>query len=147
MRFLSQTITFLQQETTEIKKSNQGCLGDIPQVQAGADIEKLHAQTPTPAARRSDNSDDMLCIGNMDTRTKEHERMIQSTQRKMLRLMIQTKRRNKKIVNHKVKNSEDINDNEEKDTDDLDGKIGHFTTTRTATYLLQPILTKELTYQ
>ena len=49
------------------QESNQGCLGDIPQVQAGVDIEKLHAQTSSPAVRRSDNSDDMLRIGNMGT--------------------------------------------------------------------------------
>ena len=59
MRYLSQTITFLQQETTEIKKLNQGCMGDIPQVQAGADIKKLLAQTPSPIVRLSNNSDDM----------------------------------------------------------------------------------------
>ena len=47
------------------------------------------------------------------TPTKEHERMIQSTQRKMLRLIIQTKRRYKKIVKQKDKT------NEEKDTNDL----------------------------
>ena len=45
--------------------------------------------------------------------TKEHERMIQSTQRKMLRLIIQTKRIYKKIVKQKDKT------NEEKDTNDL----------------------------
>ena len=40
--------------------------------------------------------------------TEEHERMIQSTQRKILRLIIQTKRRYKKIVKHKVKTSEEF---------------------------------------
>ena len=49
------------------QKSNQGCLGDVSQVQTGADIEKLLAQTSTPAIRRSENSDDMLRIRNMDT--------------------------------------------------------------------------------
>ena len=44
------------------QESIEGCLGDIPQVQAGADIEKLHAQTSSRAVRRSDNSDDMLRI-------------------------------------------------------------------------------------
>ena len=34
--------------------------------------------------------------------------MIQSTQRKMLRLIIQTKRRYKKIVKHKVKTCEEL---------------------------------------
>ena len=41
--------------------------GDISQIQAGAHIEKLHAQTSSPAVRRSDNADDMLRVGNMDT--------------------------------------------------------------------------------
>ena len=63
------------------QKSNQGCLGDASQVQTRTDVEKLPAQTSTPAFRRSDNSDDMLRIKN----TEEHERMIQSTQRKMFR--------------------------------------------------------------
>ena len=94
------------------QRSNQGCLGDVPQVQTRADIEKLPAQTPTPAVRRSGNPDDVLRIRNMDT-TKEHGRMIQSTQRKMLRLIKQTKRRDKKIVKRK----DEIN--EEKDTNDL----------------------------
>ena len=40
--------------------------------------------------------------------TKEHERMIQSTQRKMLRIIVQTTRRHKKIVKHKVTTSEDF---------------------------------------
>ena len=37
--------------------------------------------------------------------------MIQSAQRKMLRLIIQTKRRYKKIVKHKVKTRENLNSN------------------------------------
>ena len=94
------------------QESNQGCLGDISQVQAGADIEKLHAQTSTPAVRLSDTPRTCYASGRW-TPTKEHERMIQSTQRKMIRLIIQTKRRYKKIVKQKVKT------NEEKDTTDL----------------------------
>ena len=47
------------------------------------------------------------------TLTKEHERMIQSTQRKMLRLVIETKRRYKKIVKRK----DETNGND--DTEDL----------------------------
>ena len=52
------------------------------------------------------------------TLTKDHERMIQSTQRKMLRLIIQTKRRYKKIAkqedeteeNHDTKDLSSIGD-------------------------------------
>ena len=59
----------------------------------------------------------MLCIG-------EHVRMMQSAQRKMLRLIIQTKRRYTKIVKHKVETSEDLNDIDSSCTDDEseDGK-------------------------
>ena len=50
--------------------------------------------------------------------------MSQSAQRKMLRLIIQTKRRYTKIAKHKVKNSEDINDIDSSCTNDEseDGK-------------------------
>ena len=82
------------------QKSNQGCLGDVSQVQTGTDIEKLFAQTSTPAIGRSDNSDDMLRISNMDTHRRARKN-VQTTQRKMLRLIIQTKRRYKKIVKPK----------------------------------------------
>ena len=50
--------------------------------------------------------------------TKEHERMLQSAKRKMLRLITPTKRRYKKIAKHKVKNSEDINDIDSSCTND-----------------------------
>ena len=49
------------------QESYQDSLGDVSQVQTGADIEKLLAQTPSPTVRRSNNSDDMLRIGNMGT--------------------------------------------------------------------------------
>ena len=45
----------------------QDSLGDVSQIQAGADFKKLFAQTPSPTVRRSNNSDDMLRIGNMGT--------------------------------------------------------------------------------
>ena len=34
------------------QKSNQGCLGNVPQEKTGADLENLHAQTSTSAFRR-----------------------------------------------------------------------------------------------
>ena len=50
--------------------SYQCSLGDVSQVQAGTAFEKLLAQTPSPTVRRSNNSDDMLCIENMGTHQK-----------------------------------------------------------------------------
>ena len=44
--------------------------------------------------------------------------MLHSSQRKMLRFIIQTKRRHRKIEKHTVKNSEDINDIDSSCTND-----------------------------
>ena len=93
------------------QKPSQGCLGDVPQVQTGADIEKLPAQTSTPAVQRCGNSDDMLRIRHMDTHKRARKN--ESTRRKMLRLIIQTKRRYKKILKRKDET------NEEKKTNDF----------------------------
>ena len=60
-------MTFQQQETTEIKNRIRAAWGDVSQIQAGTDIEKLLAQTPSPTVPRSNNSDEMLRIWNMGT--------------------------------------------------------------------------------
>ena len=54
--------------------------------------------------------------------TKEHERMIQSTQRKMLRLIIQTQRRYKMIEKREDKISEEFDNIDSSCTDDGDGQ-------------------------
>ena len=105
-------MTFLQQETTEIKNRFRVALATFyknRQELTSKNYMLKHrlwlfdaAITPT------------ICYASGTwAPTKEHERMIQSTQRKMLRLIIQTKRRYKKIVRQKVKT------NEAKDTNDL----------------------------
>ena len=65
------------------------------------------------------------------TPSKEHERMIQSTHRKVLRLIIQTKRRYKKIEKQEIMTNEEIEErdiNEMRSTDDESGD-GLMTTT------------------
>ena len=82
-------------------------MGNVPQIYTGADTENLHAQTSTSAFRRSGLSDDELRYASGTwTLIKQHERMIQSTQRKMLRLIIQTKRRYKEIGKRKDETNE-----------------------------------------
>ena len=111
-------------------------------------MEKLLAQTSTPAIRRSGNPDDVLRIGNMDTHKRALENDTVDTT-KMLRLIIQTKRRYKKDRETKRP------DQRRKDTNDLstigdeseDGKAPSLTTTRTATYLLRTTPMKKLTRQ
>ena len=97
VRYLGQTITFLQQETTEIKKRIRAAWATFHRQELTSKNYMLKhrfrlfdaAITPT------------ICYASGTWEpTKEHERMIQSTQRKMLRHIIETKRRYKK--NHET---------------------------------------------
>ena len=88
-------------------ESNQGCLGDVVQIQARVDLNIL--------LRHRLRLFDMVIIPMMNdasgtwTLSKEHERMIQSTQRKMLRFIIQTRRTyTKKTQNNEVKVEEGV---------------------------------------
>ena len=107
VRYLGQLITFQQQETTEIKNRIRTAWATFHKYRQELTSKnyllkhrlRLFDAAITPT----------ICYGTW-TLTKEQERMIQSMQRKMLRLIKKTKRRYKKIVKHKVKNSEDIND-------------------------------------
>ena len=108
MRYLDQTITFQQQETTEISNRIRA---------AWATFRKYRQELTSKnymlkhRLRLFDAAITLtICYASGTwTSTKEHERMIQSTQRKMLRLIIQ------------VKTNED---NEEKDTNDLSSTGG-----------------------
>ena len=96
VKYLGQRNLVLPTRNDRNQEPYQGWLGDLPQIQAGADIEKLHAQTPSSA------SPTVCYAAGTKAPNKEHERMIQSTQRKMLRLIIQTKRKYKKIVKQDI---------------------------------------------
>ena len=109
VRYLGQLITFQHQETTEIKKRIRTAWATFHKYRQELTSKnyllnhrlRLFDAAITPT----------ICYASGTwAPTQEHERMLQSAQRNMLRLIIQTKRRYKKIVKHKVKNSEDIND-------------------------------------
>ena len=109
VRYLGQLITFQHQETTEIKKRIRTAWATFHKYRQELTSNnyllnhrlRLFDAAITPT----------ICYASGTLApTQEHERMLQSAQRNMLRLIIQTKRRYKKIVKHKVKNSEDIND-------------------------------------
>ena len=117
VRYLGQTFTFLQQEKTEIKNRIRAAWATFHKYRQELTSQKYMlkyrvqlfdaAITPT------------ICFASGTwAPTKEHERMIQSTQRKMLRLIIQTKRRYKKIVKHKVKTSDDFDNIDSSCTND-----------------------------
>ena len=121
MRYLGQLITFQHQETTEIKnriRTEWATFHKYKQELTSKNYLVKHrlrlfdaAITPT------------ICYASGTwAPTKEHERMLQSAQRKMLRLIIRTERRYKKIAKHKVKKSEDINDSSCANDESEDGK-------------------------
>ena len=135
VKYLGQRISFHQQKTLEIKSKDQSSLGDIPQIQTridikkihaqgnqkqdqsslgdisqiqtGIDIKEIHAQNPSTPLRRQSFSDSMLRRQEHGHRAQEHERMIQSTQRKMLRLVIQTERKYKKIEKQVIEHKDE----------------------------------------
>ena len=109
-------ITFQQQETTEIKNR-------IRAAWATFHMYRQELTSSSPTVRRSNNTDDMLRIWNMGTHQRARKSdTIGATQN--ARLIIQTKRRYKKIVKHKVKANEDLNNIDSSCTDDEseDGK-------------------------
>ena len=103
-KYLGQMTTFQQQETTEIRN----------RIRAWATFLKYRQELTSRnnMLRHRLRLFDAVVSLTMNyasgtwTLTKEHERMIQSTHRKMLRFIIQTKRRYKKIEKRKDKTIE-----------------------------------------
>ena len=99
-KHLGQIVTFQQQETTDIKKSNQGCLGDILQIQARVGLQILHSPAQASLVRHGDHTNYELRLRTW-TLSKEHESLTQLTQRKMLRCILQTRRKYTKKTHDK----------------------------------------------
>ena len=93
--YLRQMITFQQQETTEIRNRIRAAWATFHK-------NRQELTSRTSMLRHQLGLFDAVVSSTVNyasgtsTLTKEHERMIQSTQRKMLRLIIRTKRRYKK---------------------------------------------------
>ena len=111
-KYLGQMITFQQQETTEIRNRTRA---------AWATFHKYRQELTSGSymVRHRPRLFDAVVTPMMSyafgtwTLTKEHERMMQPTHRKMLQLIIQTRRRYKKIVKREDET------NEKEDTEDL----------------------------
>ena len=88
------------------QEQDQSSLGDLPQIQTRIDIKNYMLKR---RLRLFDATVSLtLCYAaGTWTPNKEHERMIQSTQRKMLRLIIQTKRKYKKIEKQDIEPKEE----------------------------------------
>ena len=99
-KYLGQMITFQQQETTEIRNRIKAAWATFHKYRQELTSKTYMLKHRLPQFDAVITPTICYASGTW-TPNKEHERMIQSTQRKMLRLIIQTKRRYKKIVKQK----------------------------------------------
>ena len=123
VKYLGQRISFYQQETLEIKSRIRAAWTSFRKYRQELTSKKymlklrlrLFDATVSPT----------LCYASGTwSPSREHERMIQSTQRKMLRLIIQTKRKYKKIEKQVIEHTiEEGNDDKTENcsTDDKSG--------------------------
>ena len=123
VKYLGQRISFYQQETTEIKSRIRAAWATFHKYRQELTSKnymfkhrvRLFDATVSPT---------VCYAAGTWAPNKEHERMIQSTQRKMLRLIIQTKRKYKKIVKQDIGPKEEnveVGINEMCSTDDESG--------------------------
>ena len=115
VKYLGQRISFYQQETTEIKswiRAAWATFRKYRQELTSKNYMLKHRLRLIDAAI----SPTICYAAGTWTPNKEHEKMIPSMQRKMLRLIIQTERKYKKIEKHKIGTNEEI---EEIDIDEM----------------------------
>ena len=123
VKYLGQRVSFYQQETTEIKCRIRAAWATFHKYRQELTSKnymlkhllRLFDATVSPTVCHA---------AGTWAPNKEHERMIQSTQRKMLRLIIQTKRKYQKIVKQDIgpkEQNEEVDINEMCSTDDETG--------------------------
>ena len=130
VKYLGQRISFHQQETLEIKSRIRAAWATIQKYRQELTSKKY---TLKHCLRLFDAtvSPTICYAAGTWAANKEHERIIQSTQRKMLRLIIQSKRRYKKIEKQDIEPKEEngkVDITEMCSTDDESGE-GQSTTT------------------
>ena len=95
-KHLVQIITFQQQETTDIKKSNQGCLGDVLQIQAIVGLQFLHSPAQASLFRHGDHPNYELRLRTWTLslkRTREFDSIDAAQNAPLHHLQTNTKRR------------------------------------------------------
>ena len=123
MTYLGQRISFHQQETLEIKSRIRAAWATFHKYRQELTSKKYMLKLRLRLFDAAISPTICYAAGTC-TPTKEHERMIQSMQRKMLRLIIQTKRRYKKIEKQEIRTNEGIEETditEMRSTDDESG--------------------------
>ena len=96
VKYLGQRISFYQQETTEIKSRIRAAWATFHKYRQKL-TSKNHMLNHRLRLFDATVSPTVCYAAGTWAPNKEHDRMIQSTQRKMLRLVVQTKRKYKKI--------------------------------------------------
>ena len=95
VKYLGQRISFYPRDNRN-QELDQSSMGDLPQIQTRVDIKKNYMLKHRLRHFDATVSPTVCNAAGTWAPNKEHERMIQSTLRKMLRLIIQTKRKYKK---------------------------------------------------
>ena len=101
VKYLGQRISFYQQETTDIKSPVRAAWATFHKYRQEL-TSKNYMLKHRPRLFDATVSPTICYAAGTWAPNKEHERMIQSTQRKMLRLIIQTKRIYKKIEKQEI---------------------------------------------
>ena len=130
VKYLGQKISFYQQETTEIKSRIRAAWATFHKYRQDLTSKNYTLKHRLQLFDAAVSPTVCYAAGTWAS-NKEHERMIQSTQRKMLRLIIQTKRKYKKIEKQDIGTNEQIEEldiNEMCSIDDESGD-GQSTTT------------------
>ena len=94
-RYLGQKITFEEQETEEIKKKTESSVCSVPQISPRAYLERLPTVPQITSFQHDHHADIDLRKSGTWTLPHKHKKMIKTAQRKMLRLIVQTIRKNK----------------------------------------------------
>ena len=123
VKYLGQRVSFYQQETTEIKCRIRAAWATFHKYRQELTSKNYMLKHRLRLFDATVSPTDCYAAGTWAP-NKEHERMIQSTQRKMLRLIIQTKRKYKKIVKQDIgpqEENEEVDINEMFSTDNESG--------------------------
>ena len=132
VKYLGQRISFYQQETTEIKSRIRAAWATFHKYRQELRSKSYMLKHRLMLFDATVSSTVCYAAGTWAP-NKEHERMIQPTQRKMLRLIIQTKRKYIKIEKQDIgtkKENEDIDINKMCSTDDDESGDGQSTKTQ-----------------
>ena len=123
VKYLGQKFSFYHQETTEIKSRIRAAWATFHKYRQELTSKKYMLKLRLRLFDATVSPTVCYAAGTW-VPNKEHERMIQSTQRKMLRLIIKTKRKYKKIEKQDIGTNEEIEEidiNEMCSTDDESG--------------------------